>query len=296
MEPKLQSRDYVRVEAAIRYIEDHYRDQPSLDRIAAETGLSPHHFQRLFTRWAGISPKQFVRYLTVEYAKAALDQLEPILDTALDSGLSGPGRLHDLFVDYEAVSPGEYKTMGVGLEFRYGVHDGPFGKFLLAATDRGICSLTFLDGSGADRSDRLAELRAHWPGGAFSHDPDFTAHLAHLAFNSKIDDPNEKSSQTPLKIWLKGTNFQINVWRALLHIPPGRLSSYGEIGDALGKPRAARAIGSAVAGNPVAWLIPCHRVIRASGGFKTDYRWGSARKRAMIGWEAAQTSLVPKSL
>jgi AraC family transcriptional regulator, regulatory protein of adaptative response / methylated-DNA-[protein]-cysteine methyltransferase len=291
MEPQNQSRDYARVEKAIRYIEAHYRDQPTLDRIAAETGLSPYHFQRLFSRWAGISPKQFVRYLTVEYAKASLDRTEPVLDAALEAGLSGPSRLHDLFVDYEAVSPGEYKTMGTGLDFRYGVHDGPFGAFLLAATDRGICSLTFLGDNGVgdageERDGRLADLLAHWPGGKFIHDPDSTRDLAEQAFA-----PRNNGAGEPVKVWLKGTNFQIQVWKALLSVPTGRLSSYGEIGRAMGKPRAARAIGSALADNPVAWLIPCHRVIRATGGFKTDYRWGSARKRAMIGWEAAQRSL-----
>ena len=286
MEPQNQSRDYARVEKAIRYIEAHYRDQPTLDRIAAETGLSPYHFQRLFTRWAGISPKQFVRYLTVEYAKTSLDRTEPVLDAALEAGLSGPSRLHDLFVDYEAVSPGEYKTMGAGLDFRYGFHDGPFGAFLLAATDRGICSLTFVGDTGEERDGRLADLQTHWPGGNFIHDPDFTGDLAKQAFA-----PKTKSARDPVRVWLKGTNFQIQVWKALLSVPMGRLSSYGGIGRAMGKPRAARAIGSALADNPVAWLIPCHRVIRATGGFETDYRWGSARKRAMIGWEAAQDSL-----
>jgi AraC family transcriptional regulator, regulatory protein of adaptative response / methylated-DNA-[protein]-cysteine methyltransferase len=286
METQNQTRDYARVEKAIRYIEANYRDQPSLDRIADEAGLSPHHFQRLFSRWAGISPKQFVRYLTVDYAKAALDRTEPVLEAALDSGLSGPGRLHDLFVDYEAVTPGEYKTMGAGLTFRYGFHHGPFGDFLLAATDRGICSLTFVDGTPEEQDERLAELQARWPGGAFNRDQIHTGHLAELAFAPRTNTEDE-----PLKVWLKGTNFQIKVWEALLRVPSGRLSSYGEIGQTMGKPRAARAIGSALADNPVAWLIPCHRVIRATGGFKTDYRWGSARKRAMIGWEAAQESL-----
>lgn len=249
--------------------------------------MSPHHFQRLFTRWAGISPKQFVRYLTVDYARAALDRTEPILEAALDAGLSGPGRLHDLFVDYEAVTPGEYKTMGAGLTFRYGFHGGPFGIFLLAATDRGICSLTFAEDSPAERDERLAEFQARWPGGTFIHDQAFTGRLAKLAFA-----PETNTSDEPLKVWLKGTNFQIKVWEALLRVPSGRLSSYGEIGQAMGKPRAARAIGSALADNPVSWLIPCHRVIRATGAFKTDYRWGSARKRAMIGWEAARDSLA----
>lgn len=287
MEPQNQTRDYARIETAIRYIESHYRDQPTLDQIATETGLSPFHFQRLFTRWAGISPKQFVRYLTVEYAKSSLDRTTPLLDAAFDSGLSGPSRLHDLFVDYEAVSPGEYKTMGAGLEFRYGVHNGPFGAFLLVATDRGICSLTFVGNTHEERDQRLAELQSRWPGGNFIHDPDHTAPWAEQAFA-----PKSNGTSAPTKVWLKGTNFQIQVWKALLSVPMGRLSSYGEIGDAMGKPRAARAIGSALANNPVAWLIPCHRVIRATGGFKTDYRWGSARKRAMIGWEAAQNSLA----
>lgn len=286
METQNQSRDYARVETAIRYIESHYRDQPSLDQIAAETGLSPHHFQRLFTRWAGISPKQFVRFLTAEYAKEALDRTMPLLDTALDAGLSGPSRLHDLFVDYEAVSPGEYKTMGAGLDFRYGFHHGPFGPFLLVVTDRGICSLTFVADTAETQTQRVGEVQSRWPGGHFIHDPAHTAPLAEQAFA-----PPSLNAGASTKIWLKGTNFQIQVWKALLSVPAGRLASYGKIGAAMGKPRAARAIGSALANNPVAWLVPCHRVIRATGGFKTDYRWGSARKRAMIGWEAAQNTL-----
>jgi AraC family transcriptional regulator, regulatory protein of adaptative response / methylated-DNA-[protein]-cysteine methyltransferase len=291
MEPHSQSRDYDRVEKAIRYIEAHYRDQPGLDRIAAEAELSPYHFQRLFTRWAGISPKQFVRYLTVEYAKQALDRTEPVLETALDAGLSGPGRLHDLLVDFEAVTPGEYKTQGAGLDFRYGYHDGPFGSFFLAATDRGICALNFVGVAEQERDDRLAELRARWPAGRFVHDPGFTDRLARSAFAAPAD-----GSPAQLSVWLRGTNFQIRVWQALLRVPMGHLSSYGAIGRAMGSPRAARAIGSALADNPVAWLIPCHRVIRATGGFKTDYRWGSARKRAMIGWEAArQAAIAPAS-
>ena len=281
-----QSRDFARVESAIRYLESRYHDRPALDEIAAEAGLSPYHFQRLFTRWAGVSPKQFMGYLTVDYAKAALERAEPVLDAAFDAGLSGPGRLHDLFVTYEAVTPGEYKAMGGGTVISYGIHSGPFGPFLIGMTDRGICALAFLDEDsddcGADAC--LVEIGDRWPGADIRHDQSATGPYADAVFA-----PPGKDGRVPPRILLKGTNFQIKVWEALLRVPPGRLSSYGEIARAMGRPGAARAVGSALADNPIAWLVPCHRVIRASGRFETHYKWGSARKRAMIGWEAAHS-------
>ncbi len=281
------SRDFVRIESAIRYLEAHYHDRPALDEIAAEAGLSPYHFQRLFTRWAGVSPKQFMGFLTVDYAKAALERAEPVLDAAFDAGLSGPGRLHDLFVTYEAVTPGEHKTMGGGTVIRYGFHSGPFGPFMIGVTDRGITALAFIDENADDRGRDacLAEIRDRWPGADIRRDQSFTAEYAQAAFA-----PPDENRQGTLGVLLRGTNFQIKVWEALLRVPLGRLSSYGEIARAMGRPGAARAVGGALADNPIAWLIPCHRVIRASGRFETHYKWGSARKRAMIGWEAAYAS------
>ncbi len=275
------ARDYIRIEAAIRHLEAHYRDQPGLGELATAAGLSPYHFQRLFTRWAGVSPRRFMRYLAVDHAKAMLEDAEPVLNAAFDAGLSGPGRLHDLFIGYEAVTPGEYKAMGAGVEIRYGLHEGPFGEFLLAATERGICALAFAGDDGLDAE--LAELHARWPRAAIREDSAYTASLAKAAFAA-----TPARGEAPVKLWLKGTNFQIKVWEALMRLPPGRLTSYGNIARAIGRPGAARAVGSALADNPVGWLIPCHRVIRASGRFETDYRWGSARKRAMIAWEAAR--------
>ncbi len=286
--PVTNPQDFARIEKAIGFIEARYRDQPALDEVAREVGLSPYHFQRLFTRWAGVSPKRFIRFLTVDYAKAALEGAEPVLDAAFDAGLSGPGRLHDLLVAYEAVTPGEYKAMGEAVEIRYGFHAGPFGAFLLAATSRGICALSFVGDGG--REQCLAELGARWPRAAIIRDQGGTAPLAAAAFPAPLAAPGEK-----LRLWLKGTNFQVKVWEALLRIPAGRLTSYGEIAAAIGRPGAARAVGGALADNPVGWVIPCHRVIRASGRFETHYRWGSARKRAMIGWEAARAASQPGS-
>ena len=281
-----KGRDFARIEAAIRYLEDHALDRPRLDEIAGAVDLSPYHFHRLFTRWAGVSPKQFLRFLAVEHAKAMLEGAEDVLETSLASGLSGPGRLHDLFVAFEAMTPGEYKAGAARLDIRFGYHDGPFGEYLLAATERGICALSFIAEAG--REHALAELRARWPGAAIRRDQVYTTTFAHRVFRDPQDRPRPH-----LKLWLGGTRFQIKVWEALLRLPPGHLASYGHLARAIGAPKAARAVGRALADNPIAYLIPCHRVIRASGRFDGDYRWGRARKRAMIGWEAAQAETVP---
>ena len=256
--PLSAQRDYGRIENAIRFIEAHYHDQPSLDEVAAAIHLSPHHFQRLFTRWAGVSPKQFMRFLTVEHAKAMLEQSQSVLDTSFDSGLSGPGRLHDLFVTFEAATPGEYKRGGDSLEIRYGFHVGPFGEFLLAQTARGLCGLAFvIDGA---RRAAIEDLDARWPAATLRQDQTGTSADAQMAFPRPGQTP-----PVPLKLWAKGTNFQIKVWEALLRLPAGQLSSYGAIARAVGQSSSARAVGRAVAENPMAYLIPCHRVIRASG-------------------------------
>lgn len=283
--PARRNGDFARVEKAMRFLAAHFRDQPRLDEIAGAAGLSPHHFQRLFTRWAGISPNRFLRYLTVEYAKQRLAQSDSVLDASLDSGLSGPGRLHDLFVAFEAVTPGEYKAMGEGLVIRHGVHDGPFGKFMLAVTDRGICALEFIGPSGEEAA--LSDLQAKWPGARLRRDREETGALSGALFA-----PPGAGGGPPVKLWFKGTNFQVRVWQALLRIPPGALTTYGAVARSIGAPTSARAVGNAVGANPIGYVIPCHRVIRETAFADTNYRWGAPRKLAMIGWEAGQADAM----
>lgn len=273
------SEDYLRIEQAILYLENHYTEQPSLEKIAASIGLSEFHFQRLFTRWAGISPKRFLQYLTKEGAKELLDKSGNLLETAHQTGLSSLGRLHDLFVHTEAVTPGEYKSRGAGLTIRYGLHPSPFGKCLIGTTERGICHLSFVQTSEEQAVDNLA---ADWKQARLIEDHKTTAPLLAPIFDLAL---REKS---PIRLHLRGTNFQIKVWEALLSIPTGAATTYEQIAAQIGRPGAARAVGSAVARNPVAVLIPCHRVIQKTGGFG-NYRYGPLRKKALLGWEAAQT-------
>lgn len=273
---------YATVRQAIEWLSAHYQDQPSLAVAAAEVGLSESHFQRVFTDWAGISPKKFVQYLTLAHAKERLAASVSVLDAAYDAGLSGPGRLHDLFVTHEAVTPGEWKRKGAGLTLRYGWHDSPFGECLLVASDRGITGLAFLLDEGRDAT--MADLMAGWEAATLTEDPVVTAPHAIAAFQRGGENGR-------LPVVLRGTPFQIKVWEALLHIPPGAVVSYEGLADRIGKPGAARAVAGAVARNPVSWLVPCHRVIRQTGAI-TGYRWGPARKRAMLGWEAAATERV----
>jgi AraC family transcriptional regulator of adaptative response/methylated-DNA-[protein]-cysteine methyltransferase len=283
-----QATDYQRVEQAIRFLETNYRRQPSLDEIADSVHLSKYHFQRLFKRWAGISPTQFMQFLTLEYAKERLQESHSILDVALDAGLSGPGRLHDLFVTFEAMTPGEYKKSGTGLRISYGFHDTPFGECLLATTERGICALHFVQGrffvERSARSAALEQLTSHWPQASFAEEPSQTQSLVDQIFAS---DPTQGSR--PFHLLLKGTNFQVKVWQALLSIPPGAMVSYQDVAAGIGKPNSARAVGGALAKNPVAYLIPCHRVI-GKAGRAHRYRWGATRKQAMLGWEASHRS------
>lgn len=281
IDPTKQSRDFRRVEKAMRYLRANFREQPKLEDIAGAACLSPAHFQRLFSRWAGVSPSQFLRFLTMEEAKRRLEDSESVLGAALDAGLSGPGRLHDLFVTFEGVTPGEYKAKGSGVTIGYGFHQGPFGEFLIASTERGVCALEFIGEDG--REVALEAIRARWPGARLEHAEERTGPLGHLAFLR-----DRAGVDATLKIWCKGTNFQIQVWRALLSIPPGNLVTYGAIARAIGAPRSARAVGNALAANPIAYLIPCHRVIRETALAGTNYCWGASRKLAMIGWEAAQ--------
>jgi AraC family transcriptional regulator of adaptative response/methylated-DNA-[protein]-cysteine methyltransferase len=274
------SADYQKVEQAIQFIGENFKSQPSLDQIAASVHLSRFHFDRLFKRWAGISPMRFVKYLTLDYTKQCLSESRSLLDSSLDAGMSGPGRLHDLFVSFEAMTPGEFKRQGSGLEITYGIGPSPFGRCLLATTLRGICYLGFLKAGGS--SDTLDQMFNTWSEAKFTENPERITPILKGIF--RIDSgPHSR----PFNLQIKGTNFQINVWRALLQIPPGCVVNYQDIAAYIGHPKAFRATGNAIAINPVAYLIPCHRVIAKSGKFHR-YRWGSARKKAIVGWEAAR--------
>ena len=274
------SADYGRIEAAIHYLEQNFQEQPTLRQVADHVGLSEYHFQRLFSRWAGTSPKRFLQFLTIQHAKKMLADAQSILDVTYEAGLSSPSRLHDLFVTHEATTPGEFKQQGAGLTIQYGFHDSPFGECLIALTARGICALTFV--TEGDRAAALTSLEASWPQAAFVEDAGATRPFIDAIF--LLDGAAERP---PLPIHLKGTNFQIQVWQALLQIPAGTAVSYGTVAQMIGNPKAARAVGSATGSNPIGYLIPCHRVIRQAGGLG-QYRWGSSRKKAILGWEAAR--------
>lgn len=275
-------RDYDRIEKAIKFIETRFDRQPELKEIAGHVGLSEFYFQRLFSSWVGISPKRFLQFLTKEYVKELLVNSTNILDAAFDAGLSGPGRLHDLFVACEAVTPGEFKTRGEGLTISYGFHDSPFGECLIAQTGRGICWLAFV--RNGSRPALLAELRDAWKKARLLEDPAGTRPLA-----TRIYNPAMWRSSNPIPVLVKGTNFQIKVWEALLRIPVGTVVTYEDIALYIGLPKAVRAVGNAVGKNPVSFVIPCHRVVRKTAEFG-NYGGGPARKKAMLGWEAALTA------
>jgi len=275
---KQLSEDYLRIEQAIQYLENHYKDQPNLDEVAASIGLSEYHFQRMFTRWAGVSPKRFLQYLTKEGAKELLNHSENLLDTTYQIGLSSLGRLHDLFVTAEAITPGEYKSRGIGLTIRYGIHPTPFGKCLIGVTERGICHLSFVQTGEGEAIDALV---SDWKEAKMIEDHRSTAPLI-----APIFDLNQRG-KTALHLHLSGTNFQLKVWEALLNIPVGAVTTYEHIALEVGKPKATRAVGTAVGNNPIAVLIPCHRVIRKVGGFG-NYRYGVPLKMALLGWEQIQ--------
>ena len=273
---KQSSEDYFRIEQAIGYLEDHYKDQPGLEVVAANIGLSEYHFQRVFTRWAGVSPKRFLQFLTKEGAKELLDRSENLLETTHQVGLSSLGRLHDLFVTTEAVSPGEYKSRGMGVTIHYGIHPTPFGKCLIATTDRGICHLSFVQTSEGDAIDSLV---ADWQQATMIEDYRATAALV-----APIFDLRYGNSGKPLNVHLRGTNFQLKVWEALLQVPMGTVTTYEGIASRIGNPGATRAVGTAIGHNPIAVLIPCHRVIRKMGEFG-NYRYGAPRKKALLARE-----------
>jgi AraC family transcriptional regulator of adaptative response/methylated-DNA-[protein]-cysteine methyltransferase len=282
---KQANEDYERIEKSIKFLETNFPSQPGLKEIAGHIGLSEYHFQRLFSRWVGISPKRFLQFLTKEYAKKLLDDAANILDVAYQAGLTGPSRLHDLFVTCEGVTPGEFKTKGQDLCISYGFHPSPFGRCLLARTERGICGLYFIN--NGDQRDVFTEFQQYWQKATLSEDPAVTAPLISQIFN-----PSLGKNKEPLHLILKGTNFQIKVWEALTRIPFGMAVTYEDVAVQVGIPKATRAVGTAVGHNPISYIIPCHRVIRKTAEFG-NYGSGPARKKAILGWEAARANLHP---
>ncbi len=275
---KQDTLNYYRIAEAINYIRAHVKEQPNLDEIAEKINLSPFHFQRLFTDWAGVSPKKFLQYLTVEYSKNLLKHKEMnLFDVADDLGLSGTGRLHDLFVSLEGMTPGEFKNGGEDLQINYSFEHTLFGEILVASTKKGVCKLAFSSGD----EDVLEELRAAFPNAILKEQRDDFQKTALSIFSKNWSEPQR------IKLHLKGTDFQLKVWQALLNIPVGQLTSYGAVAQTIGNQNASRAVGTAIGDNPVAYIIPCHRVVQATGNYG-EYRWGSTRKKLLIGWEAAQ--------
>ncbi|MBS4637750.1 bifunctional transcriptional activator/DNA repair enzyme AdaA [Aeromonas caviae] len=271
--------DYARIADAIRFIASQVARQPTLDEIAAHVHLSPFHFQRLFSRWAGVTPKRYLQVLTLERAKALLQESRPLLEVADTLGLSSGSRLYDHFVQLEAVTPGEYKQRGAGLVIDHGVHDTPFGQAFVALTPRGVCNFSFLDDQAPQAP--LTSLAQRWPEAELREAPSRTQEVIHTMFDGS------KTPDRPLSLHVSGTNFQISVWRALLQIPPAKVVSYAQVASAVGNPKAARAVGLAVGANPVALMIPCHRVIQQNGKLG-GYHWGETRKQAIHAWEAAR--------
>ena len=274
--------NYNRIAEAIDYIKTHFKEQPDLDAVAAKLHLSPFHFQRLFTDWAGVSPKKFLQYTSIQYAKNILkDNQATLFDAAYETGLSGTGRLHDLFIKIEGMTPGEFKNGGVNLFINYSYAETPFGNILVASTPKGVCYMAFAD----DEQQALIDLQQHFPKAQFKQMLDIIQQNALYIFT------HDWSKLHQIKLHLKGTDFQLKVWETLLKIPLGQLSTYGSIAEQIKNPNASRAVGTAIGSNPVAFLIPCHRVIQATGMFG-GYMWGPVRKTAIIGWEAAKAQTV----
>ena len=285
MNPQEDTAQWRRMGRAIRYLTEHYLDQPRLDDAASAAGLSPYHFQREFTRYVGVSPKSFVAHLTLDHAKRELAEGASVLDAALEAGLSGPSRLHDLCLKVEAMTPGDYAKGGQGVTIEYGFHACPFGDVLVLATDKGVCGLAF--GNEGDDGDILADMKARWPKAEYRENGARTAIIA-----GQIFDPQRSSGV--LALHLIGTPWQIKVWEALLAIPSGKLVTYRTIAEKIESPQSSRAVGAAVGRNPISWLIPCHRVLGSNGAL-TGYHWGVARKRAMLAVEAARLDQRPST-
>lgn len=274
--------NYQRIAEAIDYIKTNFKTQPSLDEVAEQVHLSPYHFQRLFSDWAGITPKKFLQYISIEHAKRLLThQQATLFDAAFETGLSGTGRLHDLFINIEGMTPAEYRNGGKSLSINYSFAESPFGNLLVASTKKGICYMAFDDGE----ANTLHNLKQKFPNATLHKKSDLIQQNALFIFQ------NDWSKLPEIKLHLKGTDFQLKVWETLLKIPTGRLSSYHNIAEQIGSPKASRAVGTAIGSNPVAFLIPCHRVIQSSGKIG-GYMWGNTRKTAIIGWEGAKTGIL----
>ncbi|MES5484362.1 bifunctional helix-turn-helix domain-containing protein/methylated-DNA--[protein]-cysteine S-methyltransferase [Bradyrhizobium sp. INPA03-11B] len=284
--PGLQNaalRDYDSVRRAIAFISEHWRTQPTIEAMADAAAVTPDELHHLFRRWAGLTPKAFMQALTLDHAKNLLRDSASVLDAALDSGLSGPGRLHDLFVTHEAMSPGEWKTGGGGMTLRYGFHPSPFGTAIVIATDRGLAGLAFAD--PGDEQTSFADMKRRWPNATYVEDTDGTTAMAQRVFDTRLWRADQ-----PLRVVLIGTDFEVRVWETLLKIPMGRAVSYSDIACNINSPKASRAVGAAVGRNPVSFVVPCHRALGKSGAL-TGYHWGITRKQAMLGWEAGQVGL-----
>lgn len=280
LKPTENETNYQRIEQAIQYLETNFQRQPELDEVAEKVHLSPFHFQRIFTEWAGISPKRFLQFLTIDFLKDKLSESRNIVEAAEAAGLSSQSRVYDLFTTLEAVTPQEYKLHGSGIRIEYGFHDTPFGPCLIGVTERGICWLSFLQ-SDEDPAESVNQMKTHWHNSVFHQHQELTAEFVSRIF--KGQGVNDKK----LHAFVKGTNFQVKVWEALLRIPMGNITTYQDIARQIESPKALQAVGSAVGSNHIAYLIPCHRVIRKDG-ILGDYRWTSAKKKGIIGWEMAK--------
>jgi len=276
-------RDYDSVRRAIAFISEHWRSQPTIEAMADAAGLTPDELHHLFRRWAGLTPKAFMQALTLDHAKGLLRASASVLDAALDSGLSGPGRLHDLFVTHEAMSPGEWKNGGAGMTLRFGHHPSPFGAAVVIASERGLAGLAFADPH--EEPAALADMQRRWPRATYVEDHAGTVALARRIFDPKLWRPNR-----PLRVTLIGTDFEVRVWETLLKIPMGCAVSYSAIANKIRAPKASRAVGAAVGKNPISFVVPCHRALGKNGAL-TGYHWGITRKQAMLGWEAGQVGL-----
>ncbi len=276
-------RDYDSVRRTIAFISEHWRAQPTIEAMADAASVTPDELHHLFRRWAGLTPKAFMQALTLDHAKGLLRDSASVLDAALDSGLSGPRRLHDLFVTHEAMSPGEWKNGGAGMTLRYGFHPSPFGTAIVIASGRGLAGLAFAD--PGQEAASLADMQRRWPRAAYVEDRDGTAALAQRIFDTRLWRADQ-----PLRVVLIGTDFEVRVWETLLKIPMGRAVSYSDIASKICRPKASRAVGAAVGKNPVSFVVPCHRAL-GKGGELTGYHWGITRKQAMLGWEAGQVGI-----